>query len=202
MEAFDTIEQARIAKRKGDFPAAENILRKALEDSTELDVREELLRQLFYLYFSPVYEDLEEAQVCLAELDRLKPSAHNGMEWALFFMNCKQDLPNAKRWTQITAARAESENSVSALYTATALAGLIATKESNLEDVQIALRKLGSLVGTEQELPWGDEVDFLEACVKLNDEARQSARALASHTAPRIEDPKFRKRAQSIAEAA
>ena len=202
METSNPIEQARIAKRDKDFPAVENILTEALRGATESHVREELLRQLFYLYNSPVYENLEEAQVCLAELDRLNPSAHNGMEWVMFFMNCKSDLANAKRWAQITGARAESENSTSALYTVTALAGLIAVQEKNLEDVEIALRKLDSLVGSDQELPLGDEVVFLEACMVLSDNARESARALASRTALRIEDPEFRKRAQNVADAA
>jgi hypothetical protein len=200
MEAFEAVEQARAAKRKQDFPATELILRKALEVTTEPRAREELVRQLFYLYFSPVYEDLEQAQGCLVELDRLNPSAHNGMEWALFWMSCKQDLANAKKWFEITAARAESENSVSALYTATSFAGLLAAKESNLHDVQSALGKLRSFVESGQQVPWGDEVAFLEACVNLSDEIRRDAKALAGKTAPKIEDLEFRERAERVSQ--
>lgn len=166
--------------------------------ATESDAREELLRQLFYLYFSPVHEDLDQAELWLTQLDKLNPSARNGMQWTLFLMNCKQDLTGAKKWVEITAARAESENSTSDLYTATALTGLLAAKESNLQIVQSAIQKLRSLVESGQQLPWGDEIEFLEACMTLNEEIRRDAKALSVRTAPKIEDPEYRRRAERL----
>ena len=113
------------------------------------------MRQLFYLYFSPAFEDLEKAQTCLTELEMLNPSAHNGMESALFWMNCKNDPVNAKKWFGITAVRAESENSIPTLYTATAFEGVLAAREANLSEVREVLGKLSSIVEIGQELPWG-----------------------------------------------
>jgi hypothetical protein len=198
MEAFDSIEQARAAKRRRDFPEAERILKDALGAAIASDAREEALRQLFYLYFSPAYEDLEQAQVCLAELDRLNPSAHNGMEWTLFLMNCKQDLIGAKEWAEITKGRAKSEDATPVLYTATAFAGLLAAKESNVQNVQSALQELNSMIDSGQELPWGDEVAFLETSISLGEEIRRDVRALAAQVATKIEDPEYRKRAERL----
>jgi hypothetical protein len=198
MEAFDSIEQARAAKRRQDFAGAEEILKKALTVAEEPEVREELFRQLFYLYFSPVYENLVEAEHCLAQIDRLNPSAHNGMEWALFLLNCKQDSVGAKKWAEIAMGRAESENAISVLYTATAFAGLIAAKELNVQNVQSALRKLSSLVESGQDLPWGDEVTFLEASLALSEQTRRDVKALATQITPRIQDPEYQERAERL----
>ena len=202
MEAFEPIEQARVAKRQKDFPAAEKILRNALEVASEAEVREEIVRQLFYLYFSPAFEDLEKAQTCLTELEMLNPSAHNGMESALFWMNCKNDPVNAKKWFGITAVRAESENSIPTLYTATAFEGVLAAREANLSEVREVLGKLSSIVEVGQELPWGDEVPFLEASLNFGAGIRNQAKALAAKTGPRISDPQFRERAERVAREA
>ena len=198
MEAFDSIEWARAAKRKRDFAGAEEILKNALAVAEEPEVREELLRQLFYLYFSPVYENLVEAEHCLAEIDKLNPSSHNGMEWALFLLNCKKDSAGAKKWAEITMERAESENVISVLYTATAFAGLLAAKESNVQKVRSALQKLTSLVESGQDLPWGDEVIFLEASVAISEETRRDVKALATQITPRIENPEYQQRAERL----
>jgi len=123
------------------------------------------------------------------------------MESVLFFLNCKQDRSSAKKWAQIVTTRAESENAISILYRVTALSGLMAAKESNLQDVHMALRKLDSLVASEHDLPWGDEVCFLEACMNLSQEVQQDAAALAVRTAPHIENFEYRKRAQIVAES-
>jgi hypothetical protein len=120
------------------------------------------------------------------------------MEWALFLLNCKQDPAGAKKWAEIAAGRAEAENAISILYTATAFSGLLAAKESNLQNVQNALRKLSSLVGSGQDLPWGDEVTFLEASVALNEETRRDVKALAKQTIPRIKDPEYHERAERL----
>jgi hypothetical protein len=198
MEAFESIEQARAAKRERNFAGAEEILKNALTVTEEPEVREELLRQLFYLYFSPVYENLVEAEHCLAQIDKLNPSARNGMEWALFLLNCKQDSGDAKKWAEIAMGRAESENAISLLYTATAFDGLLAAKESNVPNVQSALRKLSSMVESGQDLPWGDEVAFLEASVALSEEIRRDVKSLAMQTTPRIEDPEYQQRAERL----
>lgn len=199
MEAFDSIDQARIAKKRRDFPEAERILKNALGATIASDTREELLRQLFYLYFSPAYEDLEQAQVCLTELDRLNPSAHNGIEWMLFLMNCKQDPAGAKEWAEITKGRAKSESATPVLYTATAFGGLLAARESNMQNVQNALQELKSMIESGQELPWGDEVAFLEASMTLSVEIKREVRALAAQIATKIEDPEYRERAERLA---
>jgi hypothetical protein len=202
MPPFDPVETARAARRGLDFPQAERILNDALGLTSEPTLREELLRELFYLYFAPVYENLPRAQWCLEQMESINPSAHNGMEWALFMLNCRQNTFEARRWAEITSQRAESERSMEILYSATALAGYLAAKEADLPKVHDALRRLNSIIDEGQWLPWGDEVGFLEASIELTDDIQKDAAELAKRIAPRIQDPEYKARAQKVGRVA
>jgi hypothetical protein len=80
MTNFDSIQLARNARKNSEFAEAEAILLDALRSAESVELREALLRQLFFVYFSPLYEHLEEAESCLEQIEKLNPSAENALE--------------------------------------------------------------------------------------------------------------------------
>jgi hypothetical protein len=202
MSISDLMHAAAAARKKGAYPEAERILSDALRQTLEPEPREELLRQLFYLYFAPVYENLTNAEVCLEEIEKLNSSALNGMEWTLFMLNCKRDPNEARKWAEITIKRAESENWVQMNYSATAVAGLLAAQRVDLPTVRKTLAKLRSLIEKDEQLPLGDAIPFLETSIGLSDDVNESSSQLAQRIASSIEDPEFRARAYKLAKSA
>ncbi|MGB8769731.1 MAG: hypothetical protein WCC92_08955 [Candidatus Korobacteraceae bacterium] len=201
MFTSNPIEGARAARRRRDFPEAERILNDALHVTPDSELREELLRQLFYLYFSPVYEDLAKSEWCLSEIEKLKPSAQNAVEWALFMMNCRRNPAEAAKWAELAVRRAEDEETPEILYSAAALVGLLAAKRNDLSGVQSAVIKLRSLAQQTHRLPFGDEVLFLEASLTLPPEIRRDITEFARYVVPFIEDQDYRARAERVARA-
>jgi hypothetical protein len=199
MSTFDQLmEAASLARRNRDYPKAEQILSEALDAASEPGRKEAALRQLFYLYFSPVYEHLSKAEECLKEMDKLNPSAHNGMEWAMFELNCKRGIKGARVWAGIAVQRAESEKADGTHYSALALVGLLAAREFDLSTVRSVLQKLRSLVSSDKDLPFGDEVVFLEASTEFDADIKKSVAELAAELLPFIENSEYKRRVENL----
>jgi hypothetical protein len=197
----EILERVRAARRVQDYAKAEVILLEAQEKNTDPEARLAIQEQLFYLYSAPVYEDLDNAESCLRRIDELAPSAHNGLNWTMFMLNCRNNSNDAKRWARICATRAESEKSEFIIYQAVSVLGFISAKGQDVSEVSSCLRKLQSLILKGVLLPWGDEVLFLEACLTINDETRAEAIKIAQRTSNWIEDAEFRARAERVAAA-
>jgi hypothetical protein len=199
MSDFDPVQMARAAYKDGKYAQAESILNDALKTAEAHQLREALLRQLFFLYLSPLYEHLEKAEWCLQQIEEFNPSAENAQEWTYFMHYCKKSPSEAEQWAQVTAQRAESEGDTEKLYTAISSEGLFAARRGDSSGAHDALHKLTSLVQQGLPVRYGDEVAFLEESLALNEETRKEVAAFARVIATRIEDPAFRARAESIA---
>jgi hypothetical protein len=201
MTEFDAIETAHAAVRRFDFKSAEAILVQALSNEKDPPSRDALLLELFLVYFHPSNENVERAQWCLEQKEAINPSAENALQWVSFMLQCKRQPKEAQTWARIAVQRAEAEARLDVLYTAVSRLGFLAAQQGDLPAVTDALKKLSSLVDRNIDLPFGDEVPFLEAGINLEGEIRIRIKQLAKHIAVHIENPEYRARAESVAHA-
>jgi hypothetical protein len=176
------------------FADAERIVRDLLNVVTDTRSREILYDLLFFVYSNPLNEQLDKAQSCLEQKELIRQSAQNAMQWTQFMLFCKSFHAEAAKWADIAISRSEQTSDVYTLYTATAFRGLIAAKDNDRATVRRMLARITALaIG--KDLPFGDEVLFLEAASALGEDVQEDARGVSSLIAPKIQDPEYRLRA-------
>ncbi len=195
----DLIQRATEAMCKQQFAEADSILQKGLQNTDDSEEKEIILQHLVHLYEHPLNEQLDKAELFLSKRESLNPSAYAALAGAYFQTHSKRDDQAAAKWAEIAERRAAAEGDLGTLYSAAALSGLLAVRRGDLGAAQLALDRLGGLVGSSDMICYGDAIIFLESLKSSPGEVIAKVKPLARMIASKIEDPEFRTRADAIA---
>jgi ATP/maltotriose-dependent transcriptional regulator MalT len=193
------IQSATRAMCEQRFVEADAILKEGLKECSEAEEREIILQHLVHVYEHPLNQDLGKAELYMSEREALRPSAYSALANAYFQLYSRRDSHAARTWAETASRRALEEHDLSTLYSASALAGLLAAGEGDLDRAKSALDQIESLLGRADEIVYADAVVFLESLRAAGDDMAARAKLLAASIAPTIEDTDFRSRAEVVA---
>jgi len=177
---------------------AEERMLKAYSELTASDSAKELeyvACRLAHFYSAPGTEDLEKAEAFFLRCEELSPGAYAKSQTATFYFYVLADPQKTiRKVSEITPSDADRAS----YYSALTLKGQALIKLNMLDDADAVLKELLNAIKTNPAgLPYGDEINLLEAASRLPRFAAR-CRQILELIIPKIRSEEYLGRANAL----
>ncbi|HKW75813.1 MAG TPA: hypothetical protein VJN64_09830 [Terriglobales bacterium] len=155
---------------------------------------------LAHLYSMPETEDIQKAEACFLEREELSPGAYVKSQTAMFYLYVAQDFNKTiAKVSEISNSEATADPG--SYYSALTLQGQALLHLDRKSDVRSVLEKLlGLIEGGSSSLPYGDEVNFLQAAMK-DGSLKNKCREILNLTVPKMRSREYVQRGKILLNA-
>jgi len=192
-------ELAMLQRQRSDDLLEARLLR-AYEEFKKLHNVEELayvVSELAHFYAVSKLRDLKKAEAFHLELELLEPGAQSKWMTAGFYSAFGHPTQVITKVNEISS----TDEDIVCRYSALSLKGQACLATEKLEEAEETLGKLRDLANRERtELPYGDELPFVEEAAKISS-LRSTSRAFLELVVPRIRDEEFQEKGKRLLES-
>ena len=159
-----------------------------------------VINRLAHFYALPMSEDLAKAEQCFLECELLSPEPYTLLQTATFYFYDRRDF--SKTITKVDEIKSRWEVTHSAsYYSALTLKGEALVELGNIDGAKQVLEEILAMIKSRPSgLPYGDELNFLDAAISKPSLA-ECSREILVLIIPRIRSQEYVQRAKVLLES-